>query len=62
MVPSLFPKTHDFKIGVYSLCPGKDVISIATGIMAQRVLEVADALINNSIKVGVIDLCYLKPI
>jgi len=52
----------NFADGVIRLEEGDDVCIIATGIMVAQALEARERLQERGLKVGVVDLCRLKPI
>jgi len=52
----------DFESGVIQLEQGEDVCIIATGIMVAQALKAREQLQAKGLKVGVVDLCRLKPI
>lgn len=54
--------SHDFNDGLAVLKPGKDVMIVATGIMVNQALQVAEELKKHKVQAGVIDLYRLKPV
>ena len=61
-VPRVYEFGHDFSQGFEVLGQGKDLMIVATGIMVQRAMIVADQLAENGLDVGVVDLYRVKPV
>lgn len=55
-------KGADFSAGLARLKPGRDLDIVATGMMVQRALKVAEQLARQGIDAGVVDLYRLKPV
>jgi transketolase len=59
----IFDKDHEFRLGASNLLrDGKDLTLVVTGILADRVLESADALAAEGIRCRVLQMSSIKPI
>jgi len=63
-LPLVYDETTkpDINRGLTVLREGRDLCIVATGRMVKRALELADALEENSIEAGVVDLFRIKPV
>lgn len=63
-VPKVLDKyNYQFSLNKAQLVrPGKDVLFISTGLMTMRVLEVAEAMENEGIDIGVLHVPTIKPL
>lgn len=61
-LPLLYDNEEDFSDGLALLKKGRDLMIIATGIIAHQAFKVVDELAKHSIDAGIIDLYRIKPI
>jgi len=61
-VDSIHSEDEDFSRGFSIFREGKDILLITTGIMLEKILEIADRIQQYSIRATIIDLYQIKPI
>ncbi len=63
-LPSIYDGVSDFNLenGFYELRKGEAVCLVATGFMTHKALQIAETLLSEDIKIGVIDCFLLNPV